>query len=83
MELTMTPELKQKLHSELLLETDITTVIAACEASGRKVLDPATGAFSGHLLIGHMTYWAEYRPVPGHGFELLNAYGHRMCIEGE
>ncbi len=83
MKLMISPELRQKLDRELLLETDIATVIEACENSGKKVLDPATGTFSGHLLLGHMTYWAEYRPLPGQEFELINAYGHRMTIEGE
>ncbi len=83
MELKMAPELRRKLHDELLLETDLATVIATCEASGNKVLDPATGTCSGHLLIGQMTYWVEYRPAPGAGFELIRAYAHRMRIEGE
>ena len=83
MELKMAPELRQKLHDERLLETDIAAVIATCEASGNKVLDPATGTFSGHLLIGQMTCWVEYRPAPGAGFELVRAYAHRMRIEGE
>ncbi len=83
MELHIAPELRQKLSAALLLETDIAAVIEASERSGRKVFDPTRNSFSGHLLIGHMTYWAEYRAVPGPGasFELLNAYGHRMSIE--
>ena len=84
--LVISAELRRKLSDELLLESDIAKVIEHCEQSGRKVLDPSTGAFSGHLRIGNMTYWVEYRPAPPDaspegGFELLNAYSHRMSIE--
>lgn len=72
--------IKQKLNREMILEMDIATVIEHCESSGRKVLDPESGHFIGHLQIGHLTFWAEYLPV-GNGFELFNAYGHRMSIE--
>jgi hypothetical protein len=83
MELTISPELGRKLNDAYLLETDLAAVVEHCERSGKKILDPATGTFSGHLLIGNMTYWAEYRSAPFGGFELVNAYGHRMSIEGE
>ena len=64
----------------MLLETDIEKVVEHCEASGRKVVDKGTNSYTGHLMIGNMTYWAEYRKKDD-GFELLNAYGHRMKIE--
>jgi len=81
MTLHIAPELARKLSDDMILETDIEAVIAFCERTGRKVCDPATGNFSGHLQIGPMTFWAEYRPAAGGGFELVNAYGHRMSIE--
>ncbi len=81
MDLNISPELKRKLSDAYLLEADIAAVVEHCERTGRKVEDPATGHFFGHLVIGPMTYWVEYRPDPGDGFELLNAYAHRMAIE--
>jgi len=33
-------------------------------------------------LIGNMTYWVEYHSKDD-GYELLNAYSHRMKIEEE
>lgn len=81
MELILSPELKQKLSDAYLLEADLAAVVEHCERTGRKVVDPESGHFHGHLMIGPMTYWAEYRPAPDGGFELLNAYGHRMAIE--
>ena len=78
--LQITPQVRQKLSDGLILETEIETVIEHCESSGRKVLDPETGHFSGHLQIGQVTYWAEYISV-GKNFELINAYNHRMSID--
>jgi len=76
------PELKKKLNKELILETDIIAVVVYCESSGNKVEDPVTGCFFGYMQIGHYTYWVEYRPAE-HGFELINAYCHRMKIVTE
>jgi Fe-S oxidoreductase len=78
--LQIAPQLKQKLSDEMILETDIEAVVEHCETSGRKVLDPESGYFTGHLQVGTMTYWAEYFPIAG-GCELVKAYGHRMRIE--
>ncbi|ATW24802.1 pyridine nucleotide-disulfide oxidoreductase/dicluster-binding protein [Candidatus Formimonas warabiya] len=78
--LHIAPQLKEKLNREMILETDLEAVIAYCESSGRKVFNPESGHFTGHLRIGHLTYWVEYRPTD-HGFELINGYSHRMSIE--
>jgi Fe-S oxidoreductase len=80
MELILSPELSRKLSDAYLLESDFAAVVEHCERTGRKIEDPASGSFFGHLMIGPMTFWAEYRPVSG-GFELVNAYAHRMAIE--
>ncbi len=79
--LMMEPDLRAKLGSQLILETDIQKVVEHCESTGQKVLDPDTGCFVGHLQIGNMTYWAVYLPRDGDGYELKNAYAHRMSIE--
>ncbi|HWQ07703.1 MAG TPA: heterodisulfide reductase-related iron-sulfur binding cluster, partial [Holophaga sp.] len=81
MNLTIPPELRKKLDASYTLEADIAAVVEACERTGRKILDPGSGTFCGHLQIGPMTYWVEYRPAPGGGWELVNAYSHRMAIE--
>jgi Fe-S oxidoreductase len=83
MDLTIAPELRRKLDQIRLLETEAATVVDHCERTGQKLEDSATGSFTGHLLVGHLTCWVEYRPLPGGGFELLNAYTHRMSLEGE
>jgi Fe-S oxidoreductase len=80
--LYISPELKQKLNDEMILKTDIEKVVGHCEASGRKIVDADSNSFAGHLMIGNMTYWVEYRNKDD-GYELLNAYSHRMKIEEE
>jgi Fe-S oxidoreductase len=80
-EISISPELKEKLNKALILENDIYSVIEDCEKSGRKVYDPEAGTFSGHMLIGKMTYWVVYSVNQDGTFELRNAYCHRMKIE--
>lgn len=80
--LIMTKELEEKLHKEKILEEDVISVIRYCETSGRKVLSPESGHFTGYSEVGHMTCWAEYEICEG-GYILHNAYSHRMKIELE
>lgn len=78
LKLRLSPETAEKLNRDLILLEDIETVIRHCEASGEKAMDES-GLFFGHLQIGHMTFWAEYR-VTEDGFLLENAYCHRMSL---
>ena len=80
--LKLEPELAAKLSRVKILEDDILDVIAFCEESGRKLVEPKTGHFIGYREVGHMTFWAEYLPE-GSDYRLFNAYGHRMKIELE
>lgn len=80
MKLEISPELRERLDQDLILEDDIRTVIESCEKSGRKLRDTANGSFIGHLAIGPVTYWAEYKPVEG-GYKVLNAYSHRLVLQ--
>lgn len=82
MVLTMSPETEAKLHREKILEDDLAAVISFCEKTGRKLLDPANGRYTGYREVGHMTCWVEYSPQ-GEGFHVHNAYSHRMKIELE
>lgn len=80
--LIINDSLEKKLSDELILEEDILIAVEFCEKSGRKVMDPETGNFSGYAEIGHYTYWVEYRPLKDR-YELINAYSHRMRIQLE
>lgn len=81
LEIDISAQLSQKLNDEMILEEEIEAVIEHCESTGKKVLDPQTGHFCGHLQIGKITYWAEYLPLDSNHFELITAYSHRMSIE--
>jgi Fe-S oxidoreductase len=83
MDLVIPPELKAKLDQARLLEAEVAAVVEQCEATGRKLVDPVAGTFTGHQAVGHLTCWVEYRILPGGGRELVNAYAHRMSLEGE
>lgn len=78
--LRISPALRQKLNGDLILETDVEAVIEHCESTGRKLLIPASGHFSGHLQLGKTTHWVEYAPTDD-GYELFSAYCHRMSID--
>jgi len=80
--LTIPPEVREKMNGDRLLEEDALAVIEQCEASGRRVLDPATGHYLGYGEIGYMTQWVEYARSP-EGYALFNTYAHRMKIERE
>jgi len=79
--LSVSPGLKEKLDRDLILETDLMTVISHCESTGSKLFDPEKGTFTGHLQVGNMTFWVEYRATGNNEFELVNSYSHRMKIE--
>lgn len=80
--LTMSDEVRAKLNRERILEEEIAAVIEFCERTGRKISLVERGTISGYRQIGYMTYWVEYQKV-AEGFELVNAYCHRMKIELE
>lgn len=81
----ISPELKEKLSKERILEEQVLHTIDFCQRHGRTILNTETGTLSGYCPIGYMTYWVEYKAVDeaaGH-FELVNAYSHRTKIELE
>jgi len=81
-ELAVSQELLEKLDRERLLVADIREVILQAEQGGRRFRNPSRDSRIAHGPAGRATVWAEYRQTPG-GYELLNAYAHRMKIESE
>lgn len=77
-DLNISPLLKEKLDLEMILPEDLETVVLNCENNDAKIIHP-DGSFSGHLMIGQMTYWVRYR-ISDQGITLENAYCHRMSI---
>ena len=81
--LEVSKELERKLSEQRILISDMEEVVAACEAECAGAVNPANGHITGHRKLQHMTYWAEYEPLPDGGFRLWNGYAHRMNLEGE
>lgn len=80
--LMMSSEIREKLDSERILESDMKEVIMYCNKTKKRIRHLETGHYTGYKKIGNVTYWVEYRPVED-GFELINAYSHRMAIDLE
>lgn len=78
--LTISEEVSKKLDHEWILESDVLKTIEHCESNSQKLLNKEKGLFTGHLQLGPITYWVEYR-LSNDGFELINAYSHRMQIK--
>ena len=76
--------LEEKFNKARILTEDIIDVLDFCERTGRRVFHADTGTFSGYHVIGHTTYWVEYRILDSElSYELVNAYAHRIKIELE
>ncbi|TEB08565.1 NAD-dependent dihydropyrimidine dehydrogenase subunit PreT [Pelotomaculum schinkii] len=78
----ISPELMEKLNKQLIVEDDIRETIEYCESSGNKIFNPAKGYYIGHQRQGVMTYWVIYQVEEG-AYRIINAYCHRLTIEGE
>ncbi|WP_169717717.1 hypothetical protein SPSIL_036980 [Sporomusa silvacetica DSM 10669] len=80
--ISISHELMQKLNKHLITEDDIRDTINFCETSGNKIFDTETGYYIGHQKQKFITYWVIYQ-VEGDSYKLINAYCHRLSIEGE
>ena len=77
-------ELKEKLSRDRILEEDVLAVLEFCERTGRRIYHAEKGTYSGYREIGYGTCWVEYKAKSEEGgYELINAYAHRMKIELE
>jgi Fe-S oxidoreductase len=68
-----------KMNDQLILEEDVYHTIKSCETSGYKLYDPEKDTYIGHLRIGIITYWVEYKKNNAN-FMLENVYTHRVEI---
>ncbi len=81
-QLLISAEMRQKLHERKILEEDVYQVIAHGEKTKRRVYSEEKDTYSCYKEIGHITCWVEYRTYQ-EGYELINAYTHRMKIKLE
>ncbi len=80
--LVLSPELRAKIESRLILIEDVQKVIEHAEISGERFINQennhSLAFFKPHLI----TYWVEYSPSSD-GYLIHDAYSHRMELEGE
>lgn len=81
MDMIVSEKLRRKLDEMLIIDDDLKSVIGYCERTG-KYLQTTDGDCIGHLKQGCVTYWAVWREADDQ-VVLVNAYSHRMVIEGE
>ena len=78
--LLMAPEVAELLEQRRVLTEDVQMVIHHAEHSGDKLTHPDTGHFLASFRPHKATFWVEYSPAP-EGFQVHNAYSHRMTIK--
>ena len=81
MKLEISPELAKNCDRQLILQSDIEAVIRHCEDENRYLI-AEDGSFIGHKRFGTQTVWTVWKKN-GDVYQILNAYSHRMVIEGE
>ena len=79
--LRMAPDVRETLDARHILVEDVQQVIARAEAGGPKFRHPGTGRVKAAGRPRHVTFWVEYAPCEA-GFEVFNAYSHRMEVHG-
>lgn len=76
--------LLEQMDRDYILEEEARCVVEYCERTGRRFLNPSTLCYAGCKKIGHITLWAEYRPLERDGvYELTGIWAHRVEIEPE
>lgn len=77
-QLLISQEVQARLDERRILLEDVQQVIHHAETTEEKLCH----SVSGHFLASHrprlVTFWVEYSPAPDGGFQVHNAYGHRM-----
>ncbi len=80
--LTIPNDVREAMHQRLILIEDLQKAIAWAEETGFKLVSNRTGRFLAHKTLEKVTYWVEYSPSDD-GFQVHNAYSHRMKIVEE
>ncbi len=72
-------EVYDKMDRLHISEEDVYEVAEHCEKNNEAVLDEESSVLSGHMQIGIITYWIQYKRHDGY-LELINVYSHRIQI---
>lgn len=78
--LLISEEIYIKMDQMLISEEDVYAVLEFSEKNNVTVLNTETGVLTGHLQIGIITYWVQYRKQDGF-LEVINVYCHKAQVE--
>jgi glutamate synthase (NADPH) small chain len=81
-ELYISDEVRDRLDGRRVLLEDVQRVIFHAEQSGEKLCRSDSDRFLASYRPRAVTFWVEYSPRAD-GFEVHNAYGHRMTVRTE
>jgi len=81
-QLSITPQVKEKMNRMRIMEEDICNVLEFSAASKRRTFNPQKDTYTSYRELGYITTWLEYK-LKGEQIEIVNVYTHRMKIELE
>ncbi len=79
-ELYISDDTRARLDARRILVEDVQRVVHHAEETGEKLCHSVSGRFLASHRARTVTVWVEYSPR-GEGFDIYNAYGHRMTVE--
>ena len=79
--LKMDAKVRELLDRRRILDEDVQKVIHHAQETGDRLFHPETGRYKASFNPYKTTFWIEYTPV-GDGYEIHNAYAHRMEVVG-
>jgi hypothetical protein len=77
--LLISDKIYEKMDQMHISEEDVYEVLGFCENNNQTVLNTETGILSGHLQIGMITYWVQYKRQDGF-LGVLNVYCHKVQL---
>ncbi len=77
--LTISEEIYDKMDKLHISEEDVYDAVDYCEKNNETALNTETGILTGHLRIGIITYWVQYKKESGK-IEIVNVYCHRLKV---
>jgi Fe-S oxidoreductase len=79
--LVIRPDVRKILEKRRILDEDLQQVIHEAESSGSSLVHSRTGHRKACSRPYRATIWVEYSPTH-EGYEIHNAYSHRMAVSG-
>jgi hypothetical protein len=81
--MTIPHDLRALMERELVMDEDLSRVMAHADKTGQYVIDPSTQDRTAHLRHGFVTFWVRFSVNPDGVHTVKSFYTHRMSIKGE